>query len=63
MSHGRCEPPAWLARTQAQAGDVGKARLSYEEFLSAWSEADRDLKPIIEARQELARLASDRAGQ
>ena len=46
----------WLARTQALAGDVGKARLSYEAFLSAWPEADEDLKPIIEARQELARL-------
>ena len=46
----------WLARTQAQAGDAGKARLSYEAFLSAWPEADQDLKPLIEARQELARL-------
>ena len=46
----------WLARTQALAGDAGKARLSYEAFLSAWPEADQDLKPIIDARQELARL-------
>ena len=46
----------WLARTQAQAGDAGKARLSYEAFLASLPEADQDLKPLIEARQELARL-------
>ena len=46
----------WLARTQVQAGDAGKARLSYQAFLSSLPEADQDLKPIIEARQELARV-------
>jgi tetratricopeptide (TPR) repeat protein len=45
-----------LARAQAMAGDTGNARQAYDAFLTAWKDADQDVKPLVEARQELARL-------
>ncbi len=45
-----------LARAQAMSGDHGAARKSYQDFLSAWKEADPDV-PILEAaKAEYQRL-------
>ncbi len=45
-----------LARAYAVAGDRGNARAAYDAFLSGWQDADPGLKPLLEARQERARL-------
>jgi tetratricopeptide (TPR) repeat protein len=45
-----------LARAHAMKGDTGNARQAYQAFLSGWSGADPDLMPLVQARQELARL-------
>ncbi len=45
-----------LARAQALAGDAANARQSYTAFLEAWAAAEQTITPIVEARQELARL-------
>jgi tetratricopeptide (TPR) repeat protein len=46
----------WLARTAARAGDEALARQEYAAALTLWKNADDDLRPVIEARRELARL-------
>ena len=44
------------ARAYALMGDSVKARKAYEDFLTAWKDADRDV-PILKAAQaEYARL-------
>jgi tetratricopeptide (TPR) repeat protein len=45
------------ARAAAAAGDTGKARETYDSFLTAWRGADQDLASLREARQERARLS------
>jgi hypothetical protein len=45
-----------LARAAATANNTEKARTAYEEFIATWKEADRSLQPLLEARQEYARL-------
>ncbi len=45
-----------LARSQALAGDTANARQSYAAFLDGWAGADQTIAPIVQARQELARL-------
>ncbi len=45
-----------LARATAMAGDTTKARASYQAFLRLWQEADADIRPLNEAREESARL-------
>lgn len=45
-----------LARAYAASGDTGNARQAYDAFLTAWRDADQDLKPLVDARQELTRL-------
>jgi len=45
-----------LARAAALAGDTAQARKAYEDFFAAWDDADQDLRPLQEARQEYARL-------
>jgi hypothetical protein len=45
-----------LARAARLANDPGKARRAYEEFVAAWKDADAGLQPLLEARDELARL-------
>jgi tetratricopeptide (TPR) repeat protein len=45
-----------LARALASAGDPAGARQEYLEFLTLWKDADPDLKPVQQARLELARL-------
>jgi hypothetical protein len=46
----------WLARAAAGAGDVSLARQEYASLLALWKNADGDLRPLAEARRELARL-------
>ena len=45
-----------LARALASSGDRDGARQAYERFLSFWKDADPDLRPLKEARLELAGL-------
>ncbi len=45
-----------LARASALAGDVAKARKSYQDFLALWKDADPDIPVLREAQAEYARL-------
>jgi eukaryotic-like serine/threonine-protein kinase len=45
-----------LARAWTMAGDVGKAKASYEDLLRVWNDADAGIPVISEARAEYARL-------
>jgi outer membrane protein assembly factor BamD (BamD/ComL family) len=44
------------ARAATMARQYDKARKSYETFFELWKQADADLAPLTEARQEYARL-------
>jgi tetratricopeptide (TPR) repeat protein len=46
-----------LARARALAGDHAGARRAYQQFLSAWKDADRDLPVLQEARREFGALS------
>jgi hypothetical protein len=48
----------WLARAAARAGDRTLAAREYSAFLALWKDADRDLRPVIDARREYARLTN-----
>jgi tetratricopeptide (TPR) repeat protein len=45
-----------LGRARAQAGDVAKARLAYQDLLTLWKSADPDLELPKRARAEFAAL-------
>jgi serine/threonine protein kinase/predicted Zn-dependent protease len=45
-----------LARAAAMAGDTGKARTAYQNFLALWKDADQDIRVLQEASQEYAKL-------
>jgi len=45
-----------LGRTFALAGDQGKAKLAYEDFLTRWKDADSDVPILVQAKAEYARL-------
>jgi len=45
-----------LARAWAMAGDVGRAKASYEDLLRVWKDADAGIPVIGEARAEYQRL-------
>jgi cytochrome c-type biogenesis protein CcmH/NrfG len=45
-----------LARAWTMAGDVDKAKATYEELLRMWKDADPAVPVISEARAEYARL-------
>jgi serine/threonine protein kinase/tetratricopeptide (TPR) repeat protein len=45
-----------LARAYAAGKDTAAARAAYKQFLAEWSSADSDLKPLMDARRELAAL-------
>ena len=45
-----------LARANALAGDLPKARKSYQDFLALWKDADADIPILIQAKQEYAKL-------
>jgi tetratricopeptide (TPR) repeat protein/tRNA A-37 threonylcarbamoyl transferase component Bud32 len=44
------------ARAAAAAGDPGDARTAYDAFFALWRAADPGLTPLVEARQQYARL-------
>ena len=45
-----------FGRTFALAGDQGKARLAYGDFLTLWKDADADIPILVQAKTEYARL-------
>jgi class 3 adenylate cyclase/Tfp pilus assembly protein PilF len=49
------------ARAHAMAGDKAAAISTYQHLLRLWSSADADLKPLVEAKRELAALGGSNA--
>ena len=45
-----------LARALVLQGEAAEARKEYQAFLDAWSEADQNLPPLVQARLEYKRL-------
>ncbi len=45
-----------LGRTFALAGDKGKAKLAYADFLTRWKGADSDIPILLQAKAEYAKL-------
>ena len=45
-----------LARAYAMQRDTAKARAAYQDFLTLWKHADRDLPILIAAESEYAKL-------
>jgi hypothetical protein len=45
-----------LGRAWALAGDKSKARAAYQDFLTLWKDADREIPILTEAKAEYARL-------
>jgi len=45
-----------LARASVLAGDTGKARKEYQDFLAMWKDADSDLPVLIEAKKEYEQI-------
>ena len=64
LDHGGTDPfspfhavaPLGLARACATAGDLDQSLKAYEQFLTEWTEADRDVPVLLEARDEYHRL-------
>jgi tetratricopeptide (TPR) repeat protein len=45
-----------LGRAYALEGDIAKARSAYQDFLSLWKDADRDIPVLKQAKAEYAKL-------
>lgn len=45
-----------LARAYALAGETGKAKMAYQDFLALWKNADADLPLLKQAKAEYAKL-------
>jgi hypothetical protein len=45
-----------MGRAYALAGDVTKAKSAYQEFLTLWKNADRDIPVLRQANAEYAKL-------
>lgn len=45
-----------LGRAFALSGDNAKAKITYQDFLALWKEADPDIPILEQARKEYARL-------
>ncbi len=45
-----------LARAFALAGDTGKSRKAYQDFLALWKDADPDIPILQQAKAEYAKL-------
>jgi hypothetical protein len=45
-----------LARTYAMQGDKAKARVTYQDFLTLWKDADPDLPILKQAQTEYSKL-------
>jgi hypothetical protein len=44
-----------IARAHDVAGDKGKAKKGYQDFLAMWKDADADLPVLLQAKAEYAR--------
>lgn len=49
-----------LARAYARQGDTAKAQTGFQEFLTAWKDADPDVPVLQQAKAEYARLLRSR---
>jgi DNA-binding SARP family transcriptional activator len=45
-----------LGRAYAVSGDRTRAKSAYQDFLTLWKDADRDIPILIRARAEQAKL-------
>jgi hypothetical protein len=45
-----------LARAYAHSGDLAKAKIAYQDFLTLWKDADPDIPILKEAKAEYAKL-------
>ena len=45
-----------LARAYTLYGDTTKAKAAYQDFLTLWKDADRDIPILKEAKEEYAKL-------
>ena len=45
-----------LARAYSMQGDTAKAKSAYQDFLTLWKDADSDLRVLIAAKAEYAKL-------
>ena len=45
-----------LGRAYAMAGDIAKARTSYQDFFALWKDADPDIPILKQAKAEYAKL-------
>jgi serine/threonine protein kinase/tetratricopeptide (TPR) repeat protein len=45
-----------LGRAYAMAGDTGKAKVAYQDFLTLWKDADPDIPILKQAKAEYAKL-------
>jgi ATP/maltotriose-dependent transcriptional regulator MalT len=45
-----------LARAYVLQGDTAKARAAYQDFLTLWKDADRNIPILIAAKAEYAKL-------
>jgi len=45
-----------LARGLVLSGDAAKARIAYQDFFTAWKDADADIPILKEAKAEYAKL-------
>ena len=45
-----------LAHARAMSGDAAGARGAYQDFFTAWKDADADLPILIQAKAEFAKL-------
>jgi hypothetical protein len=45
-----------MGRAYALSGDVTKAKSAYQEFLTLWKNADRDIPVLRQAKAEYAKL-------
>jgi len=45
-----------LAKAFSLSGDKAKAKAAYQNFLTLWKDADRDIPILIQAKAEYAKL-------
>lgn len=45
-----------LGRAYALSGDTAKAQAAYQDFLALWKDADPDIRILIAAKSEYAKL-------
>jgi hypothetical protein len=45
-----------LTRAYALKGDTAKARAAYQDFLTLWNDADRDIPILIAAKSDYSKM-------